>query len=122
MVNQHRAVPYERDDPTSYEWTVKAYDLAVDGTIQAWVRQVGGIRVATFDGPCPRCNGTFMWNRTLDTVVGTSGTLGSPEFAEDSYVPLEIGCECGIYHTGADKDVKNCGVIFRIDVKRPADE
>jgi hypothetical protein len=118
MVRKHKGVRYETRDPMDYIWTMKAVTEQREGALKGEIVSREGVRFAKVTGACPRCGGNgILWNRNLDGVVGTSGTLGDKDRRENNTVSVDVPCGCGFGHKGSPVGVTGCGVIFRVEVR-----
>lgn len=117
MVTQHTAVPYQSEDPTDHKWTVLAHTSTMNGDSVARVERVGGVRRATFTGACPCCHKTFSWSGSLEAVTGVGGVLGDDDSTDDTYLQVQVGCGCGVRHSGSPRGVTGCGVVFKVHAK-----
>lgn len=115
-------VPYETEDPLSYEWTDRAFAEVAAGRLQVRLVRAAGVRTALVDGPCPRCGHPVHWSMALDAVAGADGVLGAGQTLARRSVPLDVTCGCGLTHPGAPAGVKGCGIVFRVELAVHRDE
>ncbi|GEM_PF-2791187 len=109
-------LPYEQDRPNDYQWTDKAFDLLIAGSLEAHVYRRGLITVAVVAGKCPRCPHTFTYT-TSDFAVGSGGqVLGGTRSvdASDDYVPIDAAC-VGNHPGRPENQEQGCGVAFRVE-------
>lgn len=113
--------PYELRRPTAYEWTEKAYDLLVAGTLTATLTVRHGTEIATAAGDCPRCGHDVRFSMERDAPIpGTIGGLGTDSTSvTEEYVAVDIECRCRGDHPGRPEGIATgCGIVFRTEVQR----
>jgi hypothetical protein len=115
-------VPYENTaDP---QWARRAMDLFRAHRLQVKAFDTNGVASAHVWGTCPRCGHDLNHQPTLTVPVPeargvwamlTGRAPNRPEISEN----VEVGCGCEHTHPGAPKDVKGCGVSFRLPTAPP---
>lgn len=114
------SMPWEKDRPLAQEWTDRAYDMLVDGQIDARVIKRHDVLTLRLEGPCPRCEHQLAQVRVLTAVVDTTGVLGADSTTvEDGWVDISTQCDCTEAHKGRpDGEPVGCGIGFRLLVGR----
>lgn len=105
---------------TAFVWTERAFEFLQTGTLHAEIRQPRpGVHVAHVWGQCPRCGHHIDDWQPLSAVTGLAGSRGSASAARKptNVEPIDIGCGCGITHSGAPVETTGCGVSFRIELE-----
>jgi len=112
-------LPYERDRPTAYAWTDKAFDMLLEGRLDGQVHRRSGLEAATVVGLCPRCEHRFRFESATVAIGTGRRTLGTggPDPDPDEFVPVDVRCSCAGEHPGRRDGETGCGVAFRIEVR-----
>jgi hypothetical protein len=101
----------------------KALDFYQRRELQVAAFNTDGVISAQVWGTCPRCGHSLDIQMTLSAPVVTWRGGWKPMGRKDpSDVPdnLEVGCGCGLVHTGAPENVTGCGASFRLPTAPPA--
>jgi hypothetical protein len=104
-------------------WAQRALDSYQHRQLQVAAFDTEGVVSAQIWGTCPRCGHDLNIQMTLSAPVVTwRGGWSSVGRRNASGIPddVEVGCGCGLIHTGAPEHVTGCGVSFHLPTEPPA--
>ena len=113
-------LPFERRRAPRVKWTKRAYDFLVAGQLTGVVESRAGVLRAVIAGPCPRC-AHHVESVDVGSAVAPLRRLGDGGIArEDAYLRVDVECDCGEDHPGRSDLERGCGIVFRVELLRPA--